>query len=355
MTLRVSQTDCKSELHGFQVSSIPLNIALTVIIRNILIKGVPLYQIRIYWQENKKSQGFYFLFSYIQMPTSKNKHMVITKATVKSFLLSKRGYIKKSPSKVAAAIIKAHTTKPLSKITFEEAAKHLKLIREVQSTLRTATTYMASKEEEDIVDIYNKIIEQKERPKRKLFFDIEVSPDVELSWGIGRKVNLSHDSIIQERAIICICWKWDNEDAVHSLEWKKGDDREMLVKFAKIANSADEIIAQNGDNFDIKWLRTRCLYHRISVSPKFNTIDTLKMARQGFRFNANRLDYMGKFMGFGGKIHTDYDMWKDILLKNDQKAMALMVAYCKEDVVLLEKVYNTLQDYCPVKKFKYKP
>lgn len=129
----------------------------------------------------------------------------------------------------------------------------------------------------------------------------------------------------------------------------------MLVKFAKIANSADEIIAQNGDNFDIKWLRTRCLYHRISVSPKFNTIDTLKMARQGFRFNANRLDYMGKFMGFGGKIHTDYDMWKDILLKNDQKAMALMVAYCKEDVVLLEKVYNTLQDYCPVKKFKYKP
>lgn len=281
--------------------------------------------------------------------------MILTKATIKSFLLSKRGYIKKSPTKTAIAIIKAHTTKPLSKITFEEAAKHIKLIREVQSDLRSATAYVASKDESDIVDVYNKLLEQKNRPKRKLFFDIEVSPDVVLSWGVGNKINLSHDAIVQERAIICICWKWAGDDKVYSLEWKGGNDKEMLQKFAKIADSADEIIAQNGDNFDIKWLRTRCLYHSIPISPKFNSIDTLKMARQNFRFNSNRLDYMGRFLGHGGKIHTDFQMWKDILLNNDKEAMRLMVAYCKEDVSLLEKVYNTLQEYCPVKKFKYKP
>jgi len=129
----------------------------------------------------------------------------------------------------------------------------------------------------------------------------------------------------------------------------------MIQKFAKIADTADELIAQNGDNFDIKWLRTRCIYHGIPISPKFNSIDTLKMARQGFRFNANRLDYMGRFLGYGGKVDTNFDMWKDILLKNDAKQMTLMVDYCKEDVILLEKVYNRLQEYCPIKKFRYKP
>jgi uncharacterized protein YprB with RNaseH-like and TPR domain len=280
--------------------------------------------------------------------------MSITKAIIKTFLLSKRGYIKKSPAKVAKAILKSYTTKPLSSITFEEASHQLKMIREVQSNLRTATSYLASKEDEDIVNIYNKIIQEKERPKTKLFFDIEVSPDIVLTWGVGNKINLSHDSIIQERAIICICWKWEGDDKLYSLKWDKGCDKGMLQKFAKVADSADELIAQNGDNFDIKWLRTRCLYHDIPISPKFNSIDTLKMARSNFRFNANRLDYMGKFLGYGGKIKTDYDMWKDILLKNDCRAMTLMVDYCKEDVCLLEKVYHRLQKYCPIKRFKYR-
>lgn len=278
---------------------------------------------------------------------------MITRAQIKTFLLTKRGYIKKSPSNVARAIWSSQPHSGAKKTT-AEVTKELALIREVQSTLRIASSTIASQEETDMIDMYDRIMEQKNRPKTKLFFDIEVSPDVVLSWGIGRKVSLSHDSIIQERAIICICWKWAGEDKVHSLKWDKGCDKEMIKKFAKIADSADELIAQNGDNFDIKWLRTRCIYHNIPISPKFNSIDTLKMARQGFRFNANRLDYMGKFLGYGGKVGTDYDMWKDILLKNCTKSMTLMVDYCKEDVILLEKVYDRLQQYCPIKKFRYK-
>lgn len=279
---------------------------------------------------------------------------MITKALVKNFLLSKKGYIKKSPKNVARAIWKTQAKTSLPK-TSQEVLRELDIIKDVQTTMRAASTYIASQEETELLDVYNLIMEQKEKPKRKLFFDIEVSPDVVLSWGVGNKISIGHDSIIQERAIICICWKWADDDKVYSLKWDKGCDKEMVKKFAKIADSADEIIAQNGDNFDIKWLRTRCLYHNIPISPKFNSLDTLKMARSNFRFNANRLDYMGKFLGFGGKIKTDYDMWKDILLRNDNKAMTLMVDYCKEDVILLEKVYNRLQEYCPIKKFRYKP
>ena len=279
---------------------------------------------------------------------------MITRSKVKSFLLHKRGYVKKSPLHVAKAIWKSEPKFSRPK-THAELNKELDIIREVQSTLRAAESYIISKEEQDLLDVYNSIEQEKERPKRRLFFDIEVSPNIVLSWRIGNKLSLGHDSIVQERAIICICYKWEDESKVYSLEWNKGDDKDMITKFAAIINSADEVIAQNGDAFDIKWLRTRCIYHGIPLSPKLNSIDTLKMAKNNFLFNSNKLDYMGKFFGMGGKIKTDYDLWKDILLKNDKKAMNTMVDYCKQDVVLLEKVYKQLQEFSPKKRFRYKP
>jgi RNase H-like protein len=193
------------------------------------------------------------------------------------------------------------------------------------------------------------------RPKRRLFFDLEVSANIVFSWRIGRDVSLSTDDIIQERAIICACWKWEHERTTHSLEWKDGCDKDLLIEFAKVIDSADEVLTQNGDAFDIKWLRARCIYHGIPVTSKFNSIDTLKMARSGFKFNSNKLDYMGKFLGLGQKIKTEYGLWKDITLKNCPVAMKKMVKYCKRDVILLEDVYSKLQPYCVPKKFRYKP
>ena len=197
--------------------------------------------------------------------------------------------------------------------------------------------------------------QEKDRPKRRIFFDLEVSPNIVLAWRVGGDISLSPDDIIQERAIICVCWKWEHEKKVHHLQWKKGNDKALLNKFAKIINTADEVLTQNGDNFDIKWLRTRCIYHGIPVSPKFNSIDTLKLARSGFKFNSNKLDYMGKFLGVGEKTESGYKLWKEITLNNSKPAMNKMVSYCKNDVLLLERVYVKLQNYVPPKKFKYKP
>jgi len=180
---------------------------------------------------------------------------------------------------------------------------------------------------------------------KRLFYDIETSPNIGLFWQPGYKVRITHDNIIQERAIICICWKWEGQKTVHYSKWDKGDDKDCLEKFMKVALNADELIGHNGDNFDEKWIRTRCLKHGIECPPKFGSLDTLKKARQHFRFNSNRLDYIGKFLGLGGKIETTYGLWKDILLNNCSKAMNDMVKYCKKDVVLLEQVYHKLQPY----------
>ena len=185
---------------------------------------------------------------------------------------------------------------------------------------------------------------------KRLFFDIETSPNIGLFWTAGYKQNISYDNIIKERAIICICYKWAGEEKVHSLTWDSNqDDKKLLEKFIVVANEADELIGHNGDKYDLPWVRTRCLYHGMPVFPNYVTIDTLKHARSKFRFNSNKLDYIAKFLGLGEKIHTGYDLWKNIVLNKDKAALEQMVEYCKGDVVLLEKIYNKMASHIPHK------
>jgi hypothetical protein len=180
---------------------------------------------------------------------------------------------------------------------------------------------------------------------RRLFWDIETSPNIVFSWRVGGKVRLNHDSIIQERAVICICYKWEGEKKIHSLQWKDGDDSEILTSFAAIAEEADEMVAHNGDRFDMPWFNARMNLNGLRPLPHGKTFDTLKIARRYFRFNSNRLDYLGHVLLGEGKIRTEFDLWKDITLNYNEKSTKKMVDYCKKDVSLLERVWGKLVDY----------
>jgi uncharacterized protein YprB with RNaseH-like and TPR domain len=182
--------------------------------------------------------------------------------------------------------------------------------------------------------------------RRRLFFDIETSPNIGLFWEAGYKKNIDHSNIIKERAIICICYKWEDEKDVNEVHWDSRQcDKALLTKFIKVSNEADEMVGHNGDRFDLAWIRTRCLFHRIAMFPTYTTIDTLKVARRIFRFNSNKLNYIADFLGIGQKIKTDFGLWKDIVLRKDSKAMQKMILYCKQDVLLLEKVFKELNNH----------
>ena len=182
--------------------------------------------------------------------------------------------------------------------------------------------------------------------RKRLYFDIETSPNIGLFWSSGYKQNIDYHNIIKERAIICICYKWEDEKEVYGLRWdKKQDDKKLLQEFIKIANQADELVGHNGDKFDLPWIRTRCLFHRIDLFPRYTTIDTLKISRNKFRFNSNRLDYIASYLGIGKKIKTEFNLWKDIVLNKCEKSMAKMIDYCKQDVKLLEQVHKELRSH----------
>ena len=180
---------------------------------------------------------------------------------------------------------------------------------------------------------------------KRLFWNIETSPNVGFFWRSGYRLNIQPDNILQERAIICICYKWEHEKKAHALQWDNGCDRKMLETFLPIAEEADELVAHNGDKFDLKWFQTRCLKHGLPPTNEKKTVDTLVIARRRFYFNSNKLDYIAKFLGLDGKDETDFGMWQDIVLNNCPRAMARMIKYCKRDVYLLEDVWRALSAY----------
>jgi len=225
--------------------------------------------------------------------------------------------------------------------------------KSIKKSAKTIVVTSKNKISEDKAEELIQKVESKKvtKPKlKRLFFDIETSPNVVFSWNVGYKLMIPPDNILKERAIICICWKWAGESKVHELHWDNGDDKELLTKFSEVLNSADEIIGHNSDQYDIKWIRTRCIYHGISLFPDYTQIDTLKLAKAGFRFNSNKLDYIGGFLGVGNKMDTGgFSLWKSIILDNDSKAMNKMIKYCKVDVIRLQQIYDKLNVYSKYK------
>lgn len=181
---------------------------------------------------------------------------------------------------------------------------------------------------------------------KRLFFDIETSYNIVKSWRIGYNLNINPDDIIQERAIICVCYKWEGESTIHSLSWNNGDDRDLVDRFMSVIQDADELVGHNLEEFDLKFLLTRAIRHGIHALPKYNVYDTYKKAKKHFNFNSNKLEYIAKFLGVGSKLpHEGLKMWDSVILDKDKAALDKMLAYCKQDVVITEKVFEKLRVY----------
>lgn len=188
---------------------------------------------------------------------------------------------------------------------------------------------------------------------RILLADIETLPNVVTSWGLNVPSKyLSHENILSERSIVCASWKWLGKAKVYSADVLdspgKHRDGGILRKLSGAWSQADAIVAHNGDRFDVPWIKTRMIYAGMEPPPPVPTIDTRSLARRHFYFNSNRLDYLGKYLGVGQKIRTDFHLWLDAM-KGRREAIAKMVAYNREDVRLLERVYLKLRPFLPAK------
>jgi hypothetical protein len=186
-----------------------------------------------------------------------------------------------------------------------------------------------------------------------LLVDIETAPNLVWMWSMWKEWNSTE---MQEREWYVLCWcaKFLGEKKIMSSalidfpkEYKtdKENDKLILQRIWSLLDEADIVIGHNALEFDIKKLNSRFIKHGMKPPSPYKIVDTCLSARKYFGFTSNKLGDLGRFLGIGEKINTGgFKLWRQCMLGN-LESWRLMVKYCAQDVVLLEKVYIKLLPY----------
>lgn len=186
-----------------------------------------------------------------------------------------------------------------------------------------------------------------------LLFDIENAPNTAYIWSLYQEV-ISESMLDSSWYTLCWSAKWLGEKTIYSSalpdfpkEYKKNpeNDKLILLKLWKLLDEADIVIAHNGKQFDVRKVNARLAINNIPPPSPYKVIDTLLAARQYFFFTSNKLDDLGKYLKVGQKQETGgFKLWKQCMMGN-KEAWKKMVSYCKNDILLLEKVYLKLRPF----------
>lgn len=188
---------------------------------------------------------------------------------------------------------------------------------------------------------------------RILHWDIETSLQLVTVFSLLHNDWIDPSNIVQERYVICASWLWEGESKVHSVSvldnpklYAKDphSDKYVLETLAKVLSEADVLVHHNGNSFDLPYVETRMLVHGMKPLPPIQTIDTYRVAKSKFMLNSNKLNYIGQLLKVGQKKQTTQGLWLKIL-NGDKKAIKEMIAYNKQDVLLLQRVFKKLQPY----------
>ena len=187
---------------------------------------------------------------------------------------------------------------------------------------------------------------------RVLLIDIETAPILGYTW---KTYDTNIIKVVRDWYILCFAYKWLDEKSTHvdSLRMhpdyllSEQDDFSLCGELWRLLEEADIVIAHNGNRFDVKKIQARLLINGYRPPSPFKTIDTLQVARAHFGLTSNKLDSIGEQLKLGRKVETGgFKLWEDVvagLLPAWQK----MEKYNKQDVVLLEKVYEELRPWMP--------
>lgn len=176
-----------------------------------------------------------------------------------------------------------------------------------------------------------------------LLLDVETAPNLAHVWGLWQQ-NVGLPQLIDSGYTLCWSAKWLGEKPIFFSSIKSGK-KAMIRAMHKLMSEADAICTYNGNRFDIPILNRDFLEIHLAPPPPSKSIDLLRVVKSNFRFPSNKLAYVAKQLGIGAKIeHSGHDLWMRCMA-GDKAAWGIMETYNKQDVVLLEKLYERLRPW----------
>lgn len=171
-----------------------------------------------------------------------------------------------------------------------------------------------------------------------IYIDLETTPIRGLAWGT---YDTNMVSIEQDSGLLSVAYKI-NDEPTQVVSRRLYTERQLALKLWKLFNDADVVVAQNGDQFDMKVANKFFIKYGFKPPAPYKTVDTLKLARRYFKFASNRLDYLSQFLFGEHKIETNIGLWLKCM-DGDERALIKMERYNKHDVDLLYRVYHKLR------------
>lgn len=152
-------------------------------------------------------------------------------------------------------------------------------------------------------------------------------------------------------SILCFGYKIKGEKTtkcINAWDYKgfagnPNNDKELCKAIAEILKDADAIVTQNGKRFDIPVINTRMAKHGLpAISKNIPHIDTKVVFKSNYAAYDNKLDTIAKTFGCETKLENGgWGLWMD-MYKNKPSSKRLMERYCKQDVNVLEQVFDKL-------------
>jgi hypothetical protein len=185
---------------------------------------------------------------------------------------------------------------------------------------------------------------EKEGYMKILLLDIETAPNLAYVWGLFKQ-NISTSQIANSGYVLCWAAKWLGDDKVHFSSIQSRSTVSMLNGIHRLLDQADAVIHYYGTSFDIPTLNKEFVSHGFEPPAPYKQIDLCNIVKAEFRFPSSKLDYVSQALGLGSKTrHPGFEMWVKCM-DGEKKAWRLMEKYNRQDVALLETLYNRLQPW----------
>jgi len=173
-----------------------------------------------------------------------------------------------------------------------------------------------------------------------LMLDIETAPNLAATWGLYDQ-NVGLDQLIEPGYTLCWAAKWYGSKEIEFASIMTGEKR-MIRRVHKLLDEADAVCHYNGTKFDIPVLNKEFLLQKLTPPSPVKQVDLLRTARSKFRLASNKLEFVAGQLGLGAKTkHKGMKLWLECMNRKPE-AWKTMETYNKQDVVLLEKVYDRL-------------
>ncbi|MBI2126091.1 MAG: ribonuclease H-like domain-containing protein [Thaumarchaeota archaeon] len=139
---------------------------------------------------------------------------------------------------------------------------------------------------------------------------------------------------------------------------------ETLVNTLELFRSG-KLVTFYGSRFDVPFSRSRALKYHLpfprypqTKEERVNSIrhtDLYYTARNKLLIHSNRLSAVAEFLGIEGKTPVSATTWEEAVFAEDaklKKALGWIYQHNKDDVIVLEKVFNRLEPFiAPARRF----